>query len=73
MKGVPKRILDLPMEQRALMALRAAARKAYAEHSRLGIPFYVLQDGKVVDLLATEGRRQKNAEGRRLARPRKSR
>lgn len=34
------------------MALQEAAREAIAENTRAGLPVYVWQDGKVVDLNA---------------------
>jgi hypothetical protein len=73
MKRKTQNLLDLPLGERAIMALRAAVRKAKAEHQRCGVPFYVLQDGKVVDLLAVEARRRKNLNRKRTARTRNSR
>ena len=41
-------ILDLPLEERALMALQAAVGKVIEEHIREGLPLYIWRDGKVV-------------------------
>ena len=41
-------ILDLPLEERALMALKAAVKKVVEEHAREGLPLYIWRDGKVV-------------------------
>ena len=46
----PKNVLDLPLEERALLALRAAVKKAIAEHAREGLPVYVWSKGRVVKL-----------------------
>ena len=58
MSRVPKNVMDLPLHDRALLALRAAVRKAKAEHIRAGMPFYVWRDGKIVDLLEKKSRRR---------------
>jgi len=50
MKRVPQRVQELPLEKRALLALRAAVKKAIAERSREGLPVYVWSGGHVVDL-----------------------
>jgi hypothetical protein len=50
MSSVPRNVLDLPLEQRALMALKEAVKKAIAERRRLGLPVYVWSDGRVVDI-----------------------
>jgi len=50
MRRLPRKVLDLPLEERALLALRAAVKKAIAEHAREGLPVYVWSDGKVVKL-----------------------
>ncbi len=58
-------ILELPLERRAEMALKAAVRKAIAEHARQGRPIYVWRDGKVVEIPAARLR----ARLRRRAKP----
>jgi hypothetical protein len=54
MSPVPKHILELPIEERALLALRAAVNKAIEEHAREGLPMYVWRDEKVVAVPAEE-------------------
>ena len=36
------------------MALKAAVEKVMEEHARNGLPIYVWQDGKIVDISAEE-------------------
>lgn len=54
----PSNILDLPLEERALMALEAAVEKVIEEHAREGLPLYIWRDGKVVAVPAEELRRR---------------
>jgi hypothetical protein len=54
MKELPPNILDLPLEVRAEMALRAAVAKLIEEHAREGRSIYVWEDGKVVEIAAKE-------------------
>jgi hypothetical protein len=44
----PANILDLPLEERALMALQDAVRGVIEDHIREGLPLYIWRDGKVV-------------------------
>ncbi len=63
-KALPARIRALPLEERALLALRVAVKKAIAERLREGLPVYVWKDGRVVDLSATKrkrGRRRRSS------------
>jgi hypothetical protein len=46
----PPNVLDLPLEQRAEMALKVAVEKVIVEHARQGMPIYVWRDGKVVEI-----------------------
>jgi len=46
----PPNVLDLPLEQRAEMALKAAVEKVIVEHARQGLPIYIWRDGKVVEV-----------------------
>jgi hypothetical protein len=46
----PRNILDLPLGERAKMALKEAVANAIEEHVRCGRPVYVGRDGKVVDI-----------------------
>ncbi len=50
----PANVLELPLEQRAEMALKAAVEKVIVEHARLGLPMYIWRDGKVVELSREE-------------------
>ena len=47
MTKVPANVPDLPLEQRAEMALKAAVRKVIIEHARLGLPIYTWRNGEV--------------------------
>jgi hypothetical protein len=44
----PVNILDLPLEVRALMALKEAVDEVIEDRIRLGLPLYIWRDGKVV-------------------------
>lgn len=46
----PANVLDLPMEERAEMALKAAVEKVIVEHARRGHPIYIWRDGRVVEV-----------------------
>jgi hypothetical protein len=46
----PPNVLDLPLEQRAEMALKAAVEKVIVEHARQGLPIYIWRDGKVMEV-----------------------
>jgi hypothetical protein len=50
MKKPPANVLELPSQERALMALEAAVEKVWEEHARDGLPIYVLRDGKIVEV-----------------------
>lgn len=54
MKEIPASVLELPLDVRAMMAMREAVRKALEEHAREGRPAYIGQDGKVVALSPDE-------------------
>jgi hypothetical protein len=45
----PANVLELPLEERAEMALKAAVEKVIDEHAREGLPTYVWRDGRVVE------------------------
>lgn len=55
------KILKLPLEVRAEMALKAAVQKVIDEHARAGLPIYVWRDGRVVELSAQEVRKLSSA------------
>lgn len=46
----PANVFDLPMEERAEMALKAAVEKVIVEHARQGLPIYIWRDGRVVEV-----------------------
>jgi hypothetical protein len=50
----PANVLDLPLEVRAEMALRAAVEKVIVEHAQKGLPIYIWRDGKVVEVSPDE-------------------
>jgi hypothetical protein len=54
MKKPPANVLELPLVERAEMALRAAVEKAMEEHAREGFPVYIWRDGEVVEISAEE-------------------
>ena len=54
----PANVLNLPLEQRAEMALKAAVERVIVEHARQGLPIYIWRDGKVVEVPPDELRAQ---------------
>jgi hypothetical protein len=54
MKKPPANVLDLPLHERALMALESAVEGVMEEHAREGFPVYVLRDGEIVEISAEE-------------------
>jgi hypothetical protein len=50
----PANILELPLGERAEMALKAAVEKVIESHIRDGSPLYFWRDGKVVEVSAQE-------------------
>ena len=50
----PENVLDLPLEQRAEMALKAAIEKLIVEHARQGLPIYIWRNGRVVEVSQEE-------------------
>jgi hypothetical protein len=50
----PANILELPLSERAEMALKAAVEKVVESHMRDGRPLYIWRDGKVVEVSAQE-------------------
>jgi hypothetical protein len=61
MTKLPAHILNLPIEERAEMALKAAVQKMIKEHARQGLPICVWRDGAVVEIPADELRAWSNA------------
>ena len=63
--NLPPEILNLPLEVRAEMAMKAAVEEVVDEHIRDGRPLHVWRDGKVVAIPAEELRKEKEEELRR--------
>jgi hypothetical protein len=47
-------VLELPLLERAELALKAAVQKAMEDHARDGISVYVMRDSKIVEISAEE-------------------
>ncbi len=60
MRKPPLNVIELPLIERAEMALKEAVEKVMEENTRNGFPIYILRDGKVVDISAEEIGRSKN-------------
>jgi len=59
----PRNVLEMPLAERSLLALKAAVEKVIEEHAREGLPLYLWRDGKVVavpakDLLEGNGNKK---------------
>ena len=50
----PANVLELPLEERAEMALKAAVEKVIAAHAREGLPIYIWRGGRVVEMSLEE-------------------
>jgi hypothetical protein len=50
----PPNVLELPLEERAEMAFKAAVEKAIIDHARRSIPFYIWRNGEVFEMPADE-------------------
>jgi hypothetical protein len=50
----PANVLELPLEERAEMALKVAVEKVIIEHAREGLPTYIWRDGRVVEMSREE-------------------
>jgi hypothetical protein len=46
----PSNIMNLPIEDRAQIALNAAVENVIVEHARLGMPLHVIEGGKVIQI-----------------------
>lgn len=58
MKKPPANVLELPLVERAEMALKGAVEKVWEDHAREGLPIYILRDGKIVEVSPEELRMQ---------------
>jgi hypothetical protein len=47
---VPTNVLELPISERGLVALKQAVKKTIDQHAREGLPIYVWRDGKVTEI-----------------------
>ncbi|HKN61787.1 MAG TPA: hypothetical protein VJW93_11445 [Candidatus Acidoferrales bacterium] len=47
---IPTSIVELPLQKRAEIALKAAVKKAIAEHALRGEPIYIWKDDHVVEV-----------------------
>ena len=54
MRKASQNVLELPLEDRAEIALKDAVRKLKIDHARRGLPLYILQDGKIVEVSAEQ-------------------
>jgi NurA-like 5'-3' nuclease len=54
MKSPPANVLELPLIERAEMALKAAVEKVMEEHAREGYPVYILRGDEIVEISAEE-------------------
>jgi len=50
----PPDVLELPILERAALAMKAAIQEVIEEHAREGLPLYIWRDGKVVAVPAEE-------------------
>jgi len=57
MSKPPADVLELPLLERATIALKAAVENAIEEHARAGLPMYIWRDGQVVAVPAEELRK----------------
>lgn len=57
--AISQDILQIPLSQRAEMALKAAVEKVMEDHIRSGRPIHIWRDGKVVEVSAQELRAQR--------------
>jgi hypothetical protein len=64
MRKPPPNVLELPLIERAEIALKAAVEKVMQERAREGLPVYVLRDVKIIEILAEElkTRHQRNSK-----------
>jgi hypothetical protein len=56
MQKPPANVLELPLDERALMALTAATEKVWEEHARRGPLIHVWSDGQVAEVSPEEMR-----------------
>jgi hypothetical protein len=54
----PPDVFELPLLERAALAMQAAMEEVIEEHAREGLPLYIWRDGKVVAVPAEEFRKR---------------
>jgi hypothetical protein len=54
----PPNVVELPLLERAALAMKAAIEKVIEEHAREGLPMYIWRDGQVVAVPAEELRKR---------------
>jgi hypothetical protein len=73
MSSLHQHVLDLLLEQRAVLAFRVAVKKAIAEPNREGLPVFVWSDSGESDLSKQVGRVRSGCPSRHATRARRSR
>ena len=54
MTNLSSSVVELPIAERGLMALKVAVQKAIEQHAREGLSIYTWRDGKVVEIPSDE-------------------
>lgn len=54
MKTPRVNVLELPLLERAEMALKAAVEEAMEDHAREGVSVFVMRDGEIVEISAED-------------------
>jgi hypothetical protein len=54
----PPDVFELPILERAALAMKAAIEEVIEEHAREGLPMYIWRDGRVVAVPAEELRKR---------------
>jgi hypothetical protein len=54
----PPNVFELPLLERAALAMKAAIEKVIEDHASEGLPLYIWRDGKVVAVPAEELRKR---------------
>jgi hypothetical protein len=65
MNALPQNVLELPLEERALLALRSAVQNVFDEHARIGLPLHIWSEGKVVEISAKDPRSSRRNRARK--------
>lgn len=62
MSKPPTNVLELPLADRGLLALKAAVEKVIKQHAREGLPLYLWRDGRVVAIPAKDLAKSRNGK-----------